>query len=396
MQNIIYRLENMEGRNNKVAIFYPYMAHYRRAIFRKLSSQEHLHFTVYSDTAPHDQTLKVLAEDDTIRWRKINNYWLMKMFLFQPHSISNSLFGEEGTIIYLGDVHYISTWAAAVLARARGKKVLFWTHGSYSPERGIKGIVRRSFYRLANGLLLYGNVALKHLSNAGYPASKMRVIYNSLDYDEQKGIADSITTESRKSQRQDLFANPDLPMLLVMGRMVKRINYPLLLNAAKILIEDGFPVNVLIVGSGPEKEVVEKLVGDFSIQKHVKLYGACYSEELLGPLINAADMLVGPGSIGLSCIHSLVYGTPVITHSGSGPNERTGPEVEAITDGYNGMFFKKGDKHDLARVIRNWSESHPDREQVEHICKKSIYPEYTPDYQVREIVKFIDDIHSGA
>ena len=44
-------------------------------------------------------------------------------------------------------------------------------------------------------------------------------------------------------------------------------------------------------------------------------------------------------------IHALAYGTPVITHDDL---DRQMPEVEVISEGLTGAFFKHGDVADLA------------------------------------------------
>ena len=262
-----------------------------------------------------------------------------------------------------------------------------WTHGIRRLERGMQGFFRRVFYRLADGLLLYGHKARRLLAESAYPIDKMHVIYNSLDYDCQKKIADKFTAKSRIVLRSSLFRKPDLPILLTLGRMVKRINYPLLLETAKRLHEADYPVNILVVGDGPEREAVENLVSKYSLDEYVNLYGACYDEEIIGALINAADVTIGPGSIGLSCIHSLVYGIPVFSHDD--PDGELGPEFEVVKDGVNGGIFKKGDSKDCALKIKDWFGNHPDREGIEKLCKKSIVPHYTPDYQVQEIVRVV-------
>ena len=44
---------------------------------------------------------------------------------------------------------------------------------------------------------------------------------------------------------------------------------------------------------------------------------------------------VSPGNVGLTAIHSLSYGTPVLTHNNF--NNQM-PEVESIQPGFNGYF----------------------------------------------------------
>ncbi|MCK7575648.1 MAG: hypothetical protein MZV65_06990 [Chromatiales bacterium] len=85
----------------------------------------------------------------------------LKVILFQPGIIALAFSKRYQCIIFLGSVYHITTWIAAITAKISGKRVLMWTHGYLKEELGLKGYIREIFYRLADGLLLYGNRAKK-------------------------------------------------------------------------------------------------------------------------------------------------------------------------------------------------------------------------------------------
>jgi hypothetical protein len=60
---------------------------------------------------------------------------------------------------------------------------LFWTHGWTRPDRGLKRVFRGTFYRLAHSLLLYGHYARDIGLREGISPARLRVIYNSLDFE---------------------------------------------------------------------------------------------------------------------------------------------------------------------------------------------------------------------
>lgn len=366
-------------------------------MFRALSESKEFNYTIYSDEQAEHKTLRAVPFDDEkqgsergcIRRKKIRNYWITRRFLFQPALIANALRGKERTLICSGNMWYLSTWIAALICKWNGKKFYMWTHGSLAREKNLLGRVRRIFYKLSDGLLLYGHRARKILAEAGYPKEKMHVIYNSLDYKKQKEILSTINSGIIKEIKNSLFKFPDLPVLLVLGRMVSRVNYPLLIDAITLLHDEGVLCNVLIIGEGPEKDGVLKKISEKDLNDYFCFYGACYDEEKLGLLISSADVTVGPGHIGLACIHSLTYGTPVISHDDLSSN--LGPEFEVLQEGINGARFKKNDPRDLADVIRNWLSNVSSREEVSAICQGSIVPEYTPEYQVNKINEVVRD-----
>lgn len=71
------------------------------------------------------------------------------------------------------------------------------------------------------------------------------------------------------------------------------------------------------------------------VDKNVWFYGSCYDEQTNAELIYNADMCVAPGNVGLTAIHAMTFGCPVITHSDF---KWQMPEFEAIHPGKTGDF----------------------------------------------------------
>lgn len=89
--------------------------------------------------------------------------------------------------------------------------------------------------------------------------------------------------------------------------------------------------------------------------------------------------------MGLTAIHSLSYGTPVITHSNY---ERQIPEFEIIKLGKNGLFFEENDVNSMSDTIKKWLETHPVKnEKLIEECYKIIDEKYNPYYQISVLKK---------
>ena len=119
----------------------------------------------------------------------------------------------------------------------------------------------------------------------------------------------------------------------------------------------------------------------------VHFYGPCYDEKRLGQLLYHASVCVIPGDIGLSAIHSLTYGTPVITHN---KFSTQGPEHEAIEVGISGDFYSFGEVDDLYTKIIFWLEKEREKKKHISICRKNIDRYYNPDYQVKVMKNIIE------
>ena len=95
-----------------------------------------------------------------------------------------------------------------------------------------------------------------------------------------------------------------------------------------------------------------------------------------------ADLCVVPGDIGLTAIHSLMFGTPAISHNCF---KYQGPEFEAIKSGITGDYYKYGSVENLADIISLWFKNH-NRQEVRNNCYKEIDTSWNPAYMF-EVVK---------
>jgi len=127
----------------------------------------------------------------------------------------------------------------------------------------------------------------------------------------------------------------------------------LLIDALDLLNVNGIKCNLVIIGKDEEDTKIEKHIDKNQYKGRIWLYGACYDEEIIGELIFNAQLCVSPGNVGLTAMHSLVYGTPVITHNNF---SNQGPEFEAIIDGKTGSFFKEDSAEDLANKFHYGSQ----------------------------------------
>ncbi len=125
--------------------------------------------------------------------------------------------------------------------------------------------------------------------------------------------------------------------LFVSGRLVAKLRLDLLVDAVSMLQKEGCLIDVLLVGDGPQRTQLEAAakIKDLS----VIFYGACYEEEILARLIMSANVTVVPGAIGLTVMHSLIYGTPVITNDD--PDEQ-GPNGKLLFPELMDNYSEKG------------------------------------------------------
>ena len=374
------------ARRPRVAVIYHFWPHYRLPVVRALDASGRIDFTFFGSGEAFDGIEH--ADTRQIRRWVTAPFGLRGRMLWQPEAVRAVTRGGYDAIIYLGDPNFASTWVGAALGRLRGTPVLFWAHGWLRPERGAKRALRHRFFGLANRILVYAERAKRLGSDAGFPADRITVVYNSLDVARADDIVARIEAGTLDALTpQALFTVPERPLLVCTARLTQKCRFDLLLRAAAMLAARGRPVNVLLVGGGPERAALEVLAEELGVATH--FYGACYDEDVLGQLIYHADLTVSPGKIGLTAMHSLMYGTPAITH---GNLDEQMPEVEAIEPGRTGLLFRQNDADDLADSIAAWLDGAPDRMAVRAAARAVIHEKWNPPTQARIIEQAIDEL----
>ncbi|MFQ6126633.1 MAG: glycosyltransferase family 4 protein [Candidatus Heimdallarchaeota archaeon] len=149
-----------------------------------------------------------------------------------------------------------------------------------------------------------------------------------------------------KNQEEEQLKNT----ILFVGRLVKRKGVEYLLRAVKQL-ENRVPVNVIIVGDGPERKNLEMLVHDLNLdnvtfygwipQRHLKSF---YQRASIFVLPAITDPTGDTEGLGIVQLEAMSCGVPVIA-------SRVGGITDTITDGKTGLLVEEKDSQQLAEAI---------------------------------------------
>lgn len=347
-------------------------SHYRQDIFELLSQNFDIDF-YFGDLMPSIKRLdtnrlkgfqKILPTRQTLR--------MYRYIGMQP------LLGKDYTHYILdGDFRCISSWVFLFRALFRSnKKTYVWTHGWYGRESFLKRLIKKLFFHLTDGIFVYGDRAKFLMVQNGFSADKIHVVHNSLSYDKQIILRQGLTEEPiYKEHFNNSFKN-----LIFIGRLTSVKRLDLILQAIKILKDRGENYNLTLIGDGPECTKLQGLTKALGIDERVWFFGPSYEEATNARLIYNADLCVSPGNVGLTAMHTLVFGTPVITHNSF---EYQMPEYEAIRDCVTGSFFQYGQADSLATAITHWFDKFAGkRKQVREVCYQEIDQNWNPYYSL--------------
>lgn len=374
--------EDRAERRPRVLTVYQHLPHYRAEVFAELQASADADWAFAADLRSSDGSIPTIPPERIGTFHRLRNHW-HRGVLWQSGLVALVLRKRFDAVVFLGDAAYASTWLAAILCRARGSKVLFWTIGWHRPDHGIRLHVRLAFYRIAHALLIYGHTGKRIGASLGYPPSRMTVVGNS--------------TSSHAVQAADATAPtaclPELGCEVVTAvlRLTEPKGLDLLVRAVGLLRARGRRVVVLLAGAGPETAPLRRLAEALDVD--LRLPGPVYSAAALRLIYERTAVTVVPLNAGLTCIQSLSYGRPVIT---TDDPYKWAPESEAIRPGVTGGHYADGSVDSLADVIEDWlTRMRVDGPSIAAACRQEVALRWTASGQAAAINSAVTELLAG-
>lgn len=172
--------------------------------------------------------------------------------------------------------------------------------------------------------------------------------------------------------------------IIALGRLEKRKNFTLLIDAVRLLTDDGFTVHLHILGSGAEEETLRQRAVSEGVQDRVHLLG--FIENPM-PYIAKSDVLCLSSTNegwGLVAVEAMVLGKPFVTTPVAGASDE-------LSDGGRCGLVAGYDARDYADKIKTLLTDSA-------LCKKmgeagqEKAKEYTPEATVSAFEKMITDV----
>lgn len=329
------------------------LPHYRAGVYQALRDSQEIDFILAGGS---DASLGIpsIAQSELPAW-KLHNRTVgpLRMQLGLCALIRRE---RPSIVIFEGDVAILTTWIATPILRMMKIKVFFWTTGWHRPDNQFKARIRRTFYLLADGLLLYSHVGRRIAEFHGVPPCNMRVIGNSSSTVQSPGSAEDIELPD--------WGDADTVMGAIISlKVVKRLEQ--VIQAAALMREREIDARVLFVGEGPARTELETLARTLRVP--LSLPGPTYSSDQISRVYELLTVTVVPSTAGLTTIQSFAHGTPVVTHSNW---LEQAPESEAIEPDVTGDMYPEGDIPALAEAVMKWSRKAkgPEGPELKRAC----------------------------
>ncbi len=279
------------------------------------------------------------------------------------------------------NTRFLSLFPGIRAAKKRGMGVVLWGHGYSKNEGALRSWLRDKAGRMADAIVLYSRSVADEYIRRGMPAEKVFVALNSLDpgpMQEARAriLADREGLAAFKREHGLGGSDGGGPVILYVSRLDPNNRVPMLVEATKKLLGEFPTLKTVVIGKGPDLENVKATAERLGIADRVHCPGAVYGEDSVGWYFCAADVFCYPANIGLSILHAMNYGLPVVT---SDKIEAQNPEIEALRDGANGMLYQHGSVDDLAAKLATLLRDRELRERLGREAHRTATEDYHTD-----------------
>jgi len=343
---------------------------YRRAFYERLAAIGSRRYVVFHGEAEPGAGIAVASPPFRFEHVEVRNrFWrvLGRTLVYQP--VFSAIARRDYAALVIGhEVKYIANIALALFFRALGKPVLLWGFGRNTDMLAeFRTPLGRAFgrvvtfgqdlmMRLATDYLAYTQTGASYAKRAGIREDRITVLNNTIEISGEIAAHGRAQSLDRATIRRGLGLSAEAVVLLFVGRLNAAKRVDALIEAVQTLRgRPDAPIEVLIVGSGPEEARLKGLAGGAA---WCRFLGQIHDTDAMSRIFRVSDAVVIPGYVGLAVNHAFAHGLPVITcHS-----DAHSPEIEYIEHSLNGLILPS--LQELAPSLLRFASSRELRESL--------------------------------
>jgi len=222
-----------------------------------------------------------------------------------------------------------------LISRARRIKQVFILHGGlfYESKNCLGRLIMSLEKGIFDAVITPSEVSKEVALNFGFKKEKVKVIPNGIDLHRLKTVA-PLKLDGH-------------PKILYVGRLAPIKDIPTLLLAFKALKIDYPNARLYIVGDGPDKPRLKKIVSQVNLSNSVSFEGEVPTNRAYS-YYKSCDIFILPSlreNFPIAILEAMASNIPVIASRSAVPHG-------LIRSGYNGLLFEEGDWKELVRLMR--------------------------------------------
>lgn len=334
----------------RVSIVEPGLPKYRVAVFRELAARRGIDLLLVYAERP---TLPNVAPDG---FKAVAT----GLYRYYPGDRPSGVFWNpaytryasrtRGDVLVLNwDLHGLALVPALIKARLSRVGTVIWGHGYSKRAGGVRTFFRNLVPRLSDSVLFYTRPVAEAFVESGFARGRVFAANNALD---QGPIAAArarwLEDPGRLRAWQLERGLADRPVVLFVSRLERDNRVDMLIDAAAALRSRRPEARTVIVGKGEALEELRARAARLGVADSVMFAGAIYDEDELAPYFLTARAFCYPQNIGLSCLHALGYGVPVVTSEDAGVQN---PEFAALRHDGNALLYTHGSVEAMTDAI---------------------------------------------
>lgn len=181
-------------------------------------------------------------------------------------------------------------------------------------------------------------LAAEMIKNEGIPAAKINVVYNGVNLDNFNIIQDCV------KKKEQLGLNPHAVIIGTAGRLIATKGVFYFIKAAR-LVREKFPVTqFLVVGEGPERPALLKLVKNLEMENHILFLGYRTDLPAILPLISVFVVPTISEGQSIVTLEAMAARRPIVAFE-------TGGIPELLHHYRTGILVREKDSRYLAKGI---------------------------------------------
>lgn len=242
-------------------------------------------------------------------------------------------------------IHTHGSMSGRIAARNSSARLIYTRHSAFPVPESLKHGPKHWANRLvseiyADRIISVSPATVGNLTDSGVRRDKIDIVLNGVE------PVPRATQETQNQWRKRLNLQPGDFVVGILARLEEYKGHMLLLEAAASLKAQGYPIKVLIAGTGDYEENIALRLHELNLEGTVSMLGfTTQVAEFLSILDVQANCSFGTEATSLSLLEGFSMGLPaVVSNYGGNP--------WVVEDGQNGLIFESKDPVALANCLK--------------------------------------------
>lgn len=286
-------------------------------------------------------------------------------------------------------IHAHACMAARFAGRLYGRaKIIYTRHSVFEPSRTISRGLGKCINGMVNNatadrIIAVAEAAKDNLVQTGVDPKKIVVIKNGVE------PVKKVDEEEKRRLRSNYNVLDGETLIGIAARLNEVKGHVYMVEALKMLVDDGFSVKLIIAGTGDYEPVIREKIRELGMETHVIMAG--FVSDVTG-LVNILDINLnasfGTEATSLALLEGMSMGIPaVVSDFGGNPG--------VIQDGINGFLFPKCDSTAMYNKIKLLLADRTLYQQMSENCVKIFESEFRAEIMTSRIEEVYKSLLQG-